>query len=134
MTDHKKNETSPVFVRDIEPRVLEGIVLQILSKIEGIGLIEGNIFESLLGGELERAKGIYVEEDQTGKAISIRVEINVAYGVTIPEKASEVQSKLSEGITCWTGLDVSAVHVVFKELISPKPVEESQEEETLETV
>lgn len=131
MSESKKVGPRPVFDRDIEPRVLEGIVLQILSKIDGIGLIEGNIFESLLGGDLERAKGIYVEEDQTGKAVSIRVEINVAFGVTIPEKASEVQAKLSEGVTCWTGLDVLAVHVVFKDLISPKQVEDLQEGEML---
>ena len=113
----------PSFARDIEPRVLEGIVLQILSKIEGIGLIEGNLFESLLGGELERAKGIYVEEDQSCKSVSIRVEINVAYGVSIPEKAREIQEKLADGVTCWTGLAVSSVHVIFKELISPDPEE-----------
>lgn len=126
MTQERINK--PAFVRDIEPRVLEGIVLQILSKIEGIGLIEGNIFESLLGGELERAKGIYVKEDQSGNSVSIRVEINVAYGVAIPEKADEVQEKLASGITCWTGLNVSAVHVVFKELISPNVLEETEEE------
>ena len=48
-----------------------------------------------LGGELERAKGIYVEEDQARKAVSVRVEINVAYGISIPEKASEIQEKLA---------------------------------------
>ena len=128
------SEKGPAFAQDIEPRVLEGIVLQILSSIEGIGLIEGNIFESLLGGELERAKGIFVEEDPSKNSVSIRVEINVAYGIAIPEKAVEVQEKLAGGVASLSGLKVSAVHVVFKELISPKPIEREVEEETLEPV
>lgn len=115
-----------VFIRDIETRVFQGIVLQTLAKIEGIGLIEGNLFDSLLGRELERIKGIHVEQDQKKHSVNIRVEINILYGIAIPEKAEEVQTKLTEEVSRWTGLHVSMVHVVFKELIPP------QEPHTLE--
>ena len=120
-----------VFIRDIETRVFQGIVLQTLAKIEGIGLLEGSLIDSLLGRELERVKGIHVEQDQKEHSVDIRVEINVLYGISIPEKAEEVQSKLAEEVSRWTGLHVATVHVIFKELIplpaSEQPVGELEE-------
>lgn len=115
-----------VFIRDIETRVFQGIVLQSLAKIEGIGLLEGNIFDSLLGRELERVKGIHVEQDQKKHSVVIRVEINIAYGYSIPEKAEEVQTKLVEEVSRWTGLHVASVHVIFKDLIATQLGAETQ--------
>lgn len=109
-----------VFIRDIETRVLQGIVLQVLSKIDDISLIEGNIFDSILGRDLERIKGIHVEQEQKGRSVNIRVEINIIYGISIPEKSEEIQTKLTEEITKWTGLHVASIHVIFKELIAPQ--------------
>ncbi len=109
-----------VFIRDIDTRVFQAIALQCLAKIEGIGLLEGNLFDSLLGREVERVKGIHVEQDQKKHSVDVRVEINISYGVNIPEKAEEVQEKLVEEISKWTGLHVSSVHVIFKDLI-PQP-------------
>ncbi|MES2272676.1 MAG: Asp23/Gls24 family envelope stress response protein [Chlamydiota bacterium] len=108
-----------VFIRDIETRVFQGIALQCLAKIEGIGLIEGNLFDSLLGRDLERVKGIHVEQDQKKHSVDVRVEINVLYGISIPEKAEEIQTRLAEEISRWSGLHVGSVHVIFKDLISP---------------
>jgi uncharacterized alkaline shock family protein YloU len=121
-----------VFVRDIESRVLQGIVLQVLSKIEHISLIEGNIFDSLLGRDLERVKGIHVEQEQKGKSVKVSVEINIVYGISIPEKAEEIQTKLAEEITRWTGLHVSSIHVIFKELIGPVETDLPKQEESFE--
>src|SRR5271170_4850665 len=103
-----------VFIRDIETRVFQGIALQCLAKIEGIGLLEGNLFDSLLGRELDRVKGIHVEQDQKKHSVDIRVEINIEYGISIPEKAEELQTKLVEEISRWSGLHVAVVHVIFK--------------------
>lgn len=118
-----------VFIRDIETRVLQGIVLQSLAKIEDISLLEGNLFDSLLGRDVERIKGIYVEQEQKGRSVDIRVEINIVYGVSIPAKSEEIQKKLVEEVTRWTGLHVTSVHVVFKELISPPGKEEMRSAE-----
>jgi len=109
-----------IFVRDIETRVFLAICLQTLAKIDGIGLLEGNIIDSLLGRELERVKGIHVEQDQKKHSVEIRVEINIMYGISIPEKAEEVQNKLTEEIIRWTGLHVATVHIIFKNLIMPQ--------------
>ena len=117
-----------VFIRDIETRVFQGIVLQSLAKIEGIGLLEGNLFDSLLGREIESIKWIYVEQDQKKHSVNIRVEINIVYGISIPEKSEEIQTCLVEQISKWTGLHVGSVHVIFKDLIHPlvdAPTEEA---------
>src|SRR5262249_47952525 len=108
-----------VFIRDIDTRVFQAIALQALAKIEGIGLLEGNLLDSLLGREVERVKGISITQDQKNHSVDVRVEINVGYGVNIPEKAEEVQGKLVEEISKWTGLHVSSVHVIFKGLLYP---------------
>jgi len=114
-----------VFIRDIETRVFQGIALQSLAKIEGIALLEGNLFDSLLGRELERVKGIHVEQDQKKHSVNIRVEINVLYGISIPDKSEEIQMRLAEEISKWTGLHVASVHVIFKELILPPATDDT---------
>lgn len=115
-----------IFSRDIETRVIQIIILQCLSKIEGVGLIGGSLMDTLLGREVEKVKGIIVEQDSKNHAVRVRVEINVAYGVTIPDKAEEVQGKVVQEITRLTGLHVAAVHVVVKGVVIVK--EESKKE------
>lgn len=117
-----------VFIRDIDTRVFQAMVVQCLSKIEGIGLVEGNLFDSLLGREIERVKGIHVVQDQEKHSVELRVEINIAYGINIPAKAEEVQEKLIEEISRWSGLHVSSIHVIFKDLILPTEPRSTPEE------
>lgn len=107
-----------VFVRDIDNKVFQEIVLQCLARLKGVSLIEGNIIDSLLGrGALENIKGIYAEQDNQSHTIHIKVEVNICYGLSIPEKAEEIQTAIVEEITKLTGLHVSSVHVVFKHVI-----------------
>jgi uncharacterized alkaline shock family protein YloU len=113
------NLPDTVFIRDIETRVFQAIVLQCLAKIDGVGLLEGNLFDSLLGREVEHVKGIHVEQDQEHHSVEVRVEINIAYGFSIPAKAEEVQSKIVQEISKWSGLHVASVHVIFKDLFAP---------------
>jgi len=114
-----------VFVRDIETRVFQSIVLQCLNQIEGVALIQGSLFDNLLGRDpMERTGGIFVEQDQKNHAVQVKVEVNVAYGASIPEKAEEIQWKVAREISRLTGLHVGLVHVVFKNLILKAPIEE----------
>ncbi len=117
------------YVRDIESKVFQAISLQCLAKIEDITLLEHNLFDSLLGRELDHIKGIHVEQDQEKHSVFIRIEINVKYGVSIPEKAEEIQSKIAEEISTLTGLHVACVHVIFKNLITEITEEEEKSEE-----
>lgn len=117
-----------VFIRDIETKLFQSIVFQCLQKTQGIALVEGNLFDNLLGREpAERVSGIFVEQDQKNHSISVKVEVNVAYGISIPEKAEEIQVKIAKDISRLTGLHVAAVHVVFKNLISKASSEEPEE-------
>jgi uncharacterized alkaline shock family protein YloU len=110
-----------VFIRDIETKVFQSIILQCLAQTEGVETLEGNLFDSLLGDGLDGVKGIHVDQDQKNHSIKVRVEINVAYGVSIPEKAEEIQNRILQEISRFTSLHVGVVHVIFKNLISPKP-------------
>lgn len=116
------------FIRDIETKVFQSIALQCLSQIDGIEPLEGNLFDSLLGRDRqESVKGIHVEQDQKNHSVNVKVEVNVAYGICIPDKAEEIQTKLLEEISQLTGLHVGTVHVVFKNLISTKDASATKE-------
>lgn len=107
-----------IFIRDIENKVFQSIVLQCLSQIEGISLVEGNFIDYLLGrSAVEGVKGIYAEQDSKNYTVNIKVEVNIFYGIPIPEKAEEIQLKIAEEVTKLTGLHVATVHVVFKNMI-----------------
>ncbi len=109
-----------VFVRDIETRVFQSIVIKCLAEIEGVALLEGTLLDNLLGREgNERIKGIHVEQDSKNHSVSIKVEVNIAHGIT----------KIAAEVCKLTGLHVSVVHVVFKALISDEPLEKIIEEE-----
>jgi uncharacterized alkaline shock family protein YloU len=122
--DKKKVDTKEfelpetVFIRDIENKVFQSIVLQCLAQIEGISLIEGNFIDHLLGRSAEGVKGIYAQQDDKTHSLDIKVEVNIYYGIIIPTKAEEIQTKIADEITHLTGLHVSSVHVVINNVIS----------------
>lgn len=124
LVDIKKVDTKEfelpdtVFISDIDTKVFQGIVLQCLSQIEGVALVEGNFINNILGmSGPEINSGILSEQDSKTHSVNIKIEVNIAYGVSIPEKAEEIQSKVVEEITRLTGLRVASVHVVFKNII-----------------
>ena len=111
--------------RDIENQVFQGIILKILSQISGIGLLEGRFLDNLIG-RVDKVKGIFIEQDEASHSVRIKIEVSVQYGVNIPQKADEIHSAVVEEITKMTGVRVSEVHVVFKELMT----EDTSESET----
>src|SRR5579885_3583464 len=114
------------FVRDIETRVFQSIALHCLARIEGVGLLEGSLIDSLLGRDgPSSVKGIHVEQEEKTRTVNLKVEVKIAYGLSIPEKAEEIQYKIAEDISRLTGLHVGRVHVVFKDLIFQESVEEA---------
>jgi uncharacterized alkaline shock family protein YloU len=109
-----------LFVRDIENKVFQGIILQCLSDIDGIALVEGNFIDNILGRtSVEGVKGISIDQDNKKHSVGVKIEVNIHYGYSIPEKAEEIQSVCAEEITKLTGLHVSSVHVVFKNVVLP---------------
>ncbi len=66
------------FIRDIENRVFQTIVLQCLAKIEGISLLEGKLLESFFSRDnVEGISGIHAEQDSKNHSVSVKVEVNV---------------------------------------------------------
>jgi uncharacterized alkaline shock family protein YloU len=60
--------------------------------------------------------------------VSVKIEVNIKYGISIPEKAEEIQSKIIESISKYTGLHVNCVHVIFKNLVVNSQDEEDTED------
>ena len=113
-----------VFVRDIDGKVFQAIAYRCLVNIEGIELMGGNILDSLLGREIsDKMKGIFVDQDPKSHAINLKIEVNIAYGISIPDKSEEIQAKVVKEVTRLTGLHVSSVHIIFKNLISQESLD-----------
>ena len=112
------------YVRDIENRVFQAIVWHALTQVKDIALPEGNFIDALLGlgrEGVDRMKAIHIDQDAKNHSVAIRVEVNIAYGIAIPEKADEVQGVISREIPKYTGVHVAKVHVIFKGMISALP-------------
>lgn len=121
ITDAIEEVTTVAFGQEIEDKVFQSIALQCLAKIEGVSLIEGNIIDHLFGrSSSDRIRGISIQQDAKSRALNVRVEINAEYGVMLPQKAEEIQKKIAEEMKTLTGLNVSGVHVVFKNLVVPQ--------------
>lgn len=113
-----------VFIRNIETPVFEAICIRCIAKIPGVTTLEANILDNLLGRDNpEGAKGIFVAQDNKNHSLHVKVELNVEYGICIPVKAEEIQSKLVEELSDFTGLHVASVEVIFKYLIPKKNLE-----------
>jgi len=124
-----------LFVRDIENQVFQGIVFQCLSKIEGVALVEGNFIDNIFGRNVsDNLKGITVEQNNRDHSVSVKIEVNVVYGCSIPEKAEEIQTLCTEEITKATGLHVASVHVIFKSVLLPNQLKKRQLSEHLQAV
>jgi uncharacterized alkaline shock family protein YloU len=103
------------FIFDIETKVLQSFCYQVIKKTEGVYPVEGGIIDNLLGHE--HLKGIHVSQDSKAHAVLIKIEVGVEYGMSLPQVAEELQSKIVEEISEFTGLHVGSCHVIFKNLI-----------------
>lgn len=119
------------FMVEVDNRVFQGIVANCLSKVEGVSLPEGNLLDQLLGrGGEERATGIYVEQDEKNRTVTLKIELQIIYGVSLPQKAEELQTKIASEITQYTGMSVASVHISFRGLV---PARKDDEKEDLTT-
>jgi uncharacterized alkaline shock family protein YloU len=109
-----------VYVHDIDNKVFEGIIAQCIGNIKDIALEGGGFMHNILG-MIEKTGSITTEQDPTNHSISARIEVRIAYGISIPQKTEEIQTKVAQDLTKMTGLHVSQVHIVFKGLLSDKP-------------
>lgn len=108
-----------LFVRDIDNRVFQHLVAQALARVPDVALIGGGFMHNILGrGNTESVSAIHAEQDSQAKSLKIRVDLNIAYGVPIPDKAEEIQNLLNQELTRLTGLHVASIHLVFRGLLT----------------
>lgn len=120
-----------VFVRDIEDQVFKTIVMNCLRKLEGVSLDGGGFFDHLFGRDtVDGVRGVSVTQSTDKPSVSLKVEVKIEYGYSIPEKTGEIQSAIAREITEYTGLHVCEVHVVVKRVYAPR--EEVEEVSELE--
>jgi len=112
-----------LFSRDIENKVFQGIISHTLADIEGISLVGGNFIDNIFGRSgPESNKGISASQDSERSSVNINIKVNICYGLSIPEKAEEIQTKVAEAITLLTGLHVASIHTIFENVIAADPV------------
>ena len=108
-------------VHDIETKFFQSLTLQAIKKIEGVEVVGSSpLINNILGSE-DKIYGIFVEQDQKKHEVSIKVEVNIRYGMSIPEKAEQIQMQVVKDISSLTGVHVSMVHVIFKNIIENCP-------------
>ena len=108
------------FEHTIENRVFQEIILRCLSEIPGVSLLEGGFIDHILG-RADGIAGIHTEQDAKNCSLNVKIEVNIDYGVSIPEKAEEIQEEIVRELARLTGLHVASVSVVFKHLSPRKP-------------
>lgn len=106
-----------IYSRNIENKVFQGIIVKTLSLIPGISLIEGTFLDNLIG-RVDKIQGIEITQDPKTQSVKLTIHVRVQYGVSIPQIAETIQTTVAEEVTKITGVRVSEVHVIFKELIS----------------
>ncbi len=124
-----------LFIHDIDSRVFQAIALQCIVSTEGLAPLEANLLDSFFGRDsTERAKGIHVEQSEKEHSVNFRIEVNIAYGISIGPKAKELQEKVSIEVSRLTGLHVACVHVIFKNIFHHKAAQTAAEALSIEQV
>lgn len=110
----------------IHESVITSIVRKIASETEGVSRISGssivdNIAE-IVGSKRIQDRAITV---QMGKSkVAVEVSVNLFFGYKLPDVASALQTAIEEEIKKLTGLNVSKVDVIIREIDDPVVEEE----------
>ena len=111
----------------IHESVIISIVRKIASDTEGVSRISGNSIidniAEIVGSKRMQGRSISV---QMGKSsVAVEVSVNLFFGYKLPEVAGNLQLSIEEEIKKITGLEVSNVDIVIREI--DEPVEKKDE-------
>ncbi|MBE6405517.1 MAG: Asp23/Gls24 family envelope stress response protein [Lentisphaerae bacterium] len=110
----------------IHESVVTSIVRKVASETEGVSRISGssivdNIAE-IVGSKRIQDRAISV---QMGKSkVSVEVSVNLIFGYKLPDVASALQTAIEEEVKKLTGLNVSKVDIIIREIDDPVVEEE----------
>lgn len=110
----KKEESKTDLI--IDPEVIASIVAMEIDKMQNVDTV-GNIFGAF-SSKNKANKGIKVELNND--KVKIDVNVNVDYGMRIPDVAFEIQSKLKKQVENMTGFVVNEVNVHVQGIRDPK--------------
>ena len=111
----------------IHESVITTIVRKVAAETEGVSRISGNSIidniAEIVGSKRMQGRSISV---QMGKSsVAVEVSVNLFFGYKLPEVAGNLQLSIEEEIKKITGLEVSNVDIVIREI--DEPVEKKDE-------
>jgi len=112
---------------EISRDVIASIASQAARKVEGIQVVASSFsLSEIFGGSKESLKGVAVVTNEESGHVEINLEVNVTYGVSVYEAASQLQRIVKEEVEALTGyMNVDRVNVRVRSLVMPveQPVE-----------
>lgn len=111
--------TNPAGTVGITERALGMLVKNSVCSIPGVARLTGNSLvdnlAELVGSKSVKDRSISIKADEEG-FLTVEVAINIRYGYNLPETAAELQNTIASDIFSYTGLTVSNVNVVVRDL------------------
>lgn len=115
-------------------KIHEGAVATIVKKnalsVEGVARISGNSLidnlAEIIGSKKIQDRSISIRFEDTN--VAIEISINVTYGFNLQEIAAEIQNRIVSSVQEMTGLTVTNVNVIIREVEdAPPPGKENPE-------
>ncbi|MBO4647867.1 MAG: Asp23/Gls24 family envelope stress response protein [Lentisphaeria bacterium] len=111
--------------------VISTIVRRAACSIPGVTRISGNSLvdniAEFVGSRKVLDRAIQIEIDHS--TVAVTLSINICYGVSLPKIAADVQQAVSNQIQELTGLEVSQVNVIIREMEDVASDEDSEDDE-----
>lgn len=105
----------------IHESVIISIVRKIAAKTEGVSRISGNSLvdniAEIVGSKRIQDRAISVQMGDS--SVAVEVSVNLFFGYKLPEVANTLQSAIQEEIKKLTGLNVSKVDIIIREIDDP---------------
>lgn len=117
MDDIKREDVNMGIVKisDEVVSVIAGIAAAEIKGIVGMNPgVTGGITQ-IFAGKKNASKGVKVNVEE--ESASIDINVNVEYGVKIPEVVAQVQENVKKTVESMTGLVVSAVNIYVQNIV-----------------
>lgn len=102
----------------IENEVVGTIASMAASDVDGIVSLVGKFSFGEMLGRKDADKGVLVKID--GSRATVRVEVNIEYGVNIYDACHRLQRKVKDSVEEMTGLVVDEVNVSVRGIVLPE--------------
>ena len=105
----------------IHESVITTIVRKVVGEVEGVSRISGNSLvdniAEIMGSKKIQDRAISVQMDDS--SVSIEVSVNLLFGYKLPVVAGALQEAIENEVEKLTGLQVSGVDVIIREVEEP---------------